>query len=210
MGCLIRSMVTAALLVVLAVFAFLNRDRLRSAWQGLRGQEEEVVVVPSRELADAANAKIQRLKDGSADRVALSELELQSLLQYRYRELLPAFVDSPKVALDGSRIEVKARVPVDRLPQISELGEAAGFLPDTTELSVRGELLPLQNRRVALAVDQVRAARIPLPQRLVNGALQKLGRKDEPGLPPDALAIRLPAGADAAYVRNDSLIFLKN
>lgn len=210
MGCLIRSIFTAALVVVIAVFAFLNRERLQTAWQNIRGEKEQVQLGPSAELAESANGKIAELKSGKSDRVALSEMELQSLLQYKYRELLPAFVDSPQVALNGSQIEVKARVPVDRLPQINELGEAAGFLPDTTELSVRGELLPLQNRRVALAVDQVRAARIPLPQRLVHGALQKLGRKDEPGLPPDALAIRLPPGADAAYVRNDSLIFMKN
>lgn len=210
MGCLIRSILTAMLVVGIAVFAFLNRDRLKDAWQSLRGNTEQVELGPSQEMADAADAKIQELKTGESDRVALSELELQSLLQYKYRELLPGFVDSPKVDLNGSRIEVKARVPVDRLPQINELGEAAGFLPDTTELSVRGELLPLQGRRVALAVDQVRAARIPMPQRLVHGALTKLGRKDEPGLPKDALAIRLPVGADAAYVRNDSLVFIKN
>jgi hypothetical protein len=45
---------------------------------------------------------------------------------------------------------------------------------------------------------------------LVAGALRKLGRNDEPGLPDDALAIPLPPGADAAYVRGDSLIFLSN
>lgn len=210
MGCLIRSIFTAIFVVAIAVFAFLNRDRLNDAWQSLRGRDEQVQLGPSQELADAADAKILELKSGESDRVALSELELQSLLQYKYRELLPGFVDSPSVDLKGSQIEVKARVPVDRLPQINELGDAVGFLPDTTEVSVRGELLPLQGRRVALAVDQVRAARIPLPQRLVNGALTKLGRKDEPGLPKDALAIRLPAGADAAYVRNDSLVFMKN
>ena len=64
--------------------------------------------------------------------------------------------------------------------------------------------------RVALAVDQVRAARIPLPKRLVASALSKLGRKPEAGLPADALALRLPSGADAAYVRGDSLVFLNN
>jgi hypothetical protein len=99
---------------------------------------------------------------------------------------------------------------VERLPQLSELGEAAAFLPDTTEVGVTGQLLPLRAGRVALAVDQVRAARIPLPKRLVPGALRKLGRKAEPGLPADALALPLPPGVDAAYVRGDSLVFLKN
>jgi hypothetical protein len=44
----------------------------------------------------------------------------------------------------------------------------------------------------------------------VPGALRRLGRKDEAGLPADALSLPLPPGADAAYVRGDSLVFLKN
>lgn len=208
MGCLIRSIFTALLVVVIGTLAFLNRDRIRSAWQDVRGIEAPSG--PSVELADAAEAKLDALENGDVDKIAFSEVELQSLVTYRYRELLPAFVDSPRVELDGSRIGFKGRVPVDRLPDIGGIGDAATFLPDTTEVEVVGELLPLSGRRAALAVDQVKAARIPLPQRLVPAALSRLGRKDENGLPKDAIAIPLPLGADAAYVRNDSLIFMTN
>lgn len=209
MGCL-KSLVGLALVVVLAVFLFLNRDRITTAWQDLRGGKEETELGPSPELADLAVEKLARLKSGESEAVALSQTEIQSLLQYKYRQLLPAFVDSPRVLLEEGKIVVQARVPVERLPQLSELGEAAAFLPDTTEVGVTGQVLPLRTGRVALAVDQVRAARIPLPKRLVPGALRKLGRKDEPGLPADALAVPLPPGADAAYVRGDSLVFLRN
>ena len=209
MGCL-KSLIGLVLVLVLAVFIFLNRDRITSAWQDLRGGKERTELGPSVELAAVAENKLAALKSGESDAVALSQHELQSLLQYRYRQLLPAFVDSPRVKLEDGKIVVQARVPVERLPQLNELGEAAGFLPDTTEVGVTGTVLPLRAGRVALAVDQVRAARIPLPKRLVPGALRKLGRKDEPGLPADALALPLPPGADAAYVRGDSLVFLKN
>ena len=207
MGCLIRSIFTLALAVVVAVFAFLNRDRLIAAWQGFRGEDVSADVV-SQELADQAGLKLEELKGGERESIALSELELQSLLVYKYQELLPAFVDSPTVELNGDKIQVKGRVPVDRLPQVSELGQVASFLPDTTELEVTGTLLPLSGRRVALGVEQVKAARIPLPQRLIAGALNKLGRIDEPGLAADAIAVRLPPGADAAYVRGDSIFFM--
>ena len=209
MGCL-KSIVGLALVLVLAVFLFLNRDRISGAWSDLRGGKEETQLGPSPELADIADEKLAGLKSGETSSVALSENELQSLLQYKYKQLLPAFVDSPRVELDNGKIIVQARVPVERLPQLSELGEAAAFLPDTTEVGVTGQLLPLRAGRVALAVDQVRAARIPLPKRLVSGALRKLGRKEERGLPADALAVPLPPGADAAYVRGDSLVFLNN
>jgi hypothetical protein len=209
MGCL-KSLIGVVLVLVLAVFLFLNRDRISTAWHDLRGGKEETELGPSQELADLANGKLAQLKSGETEAVALSENEIQSLLQYKYRQLLPAFVDSPRVELTDGKIMVQARVPVERLPQLSELGEAAAFLPDTTEIGVTGQVLPLRRGRVALAVDQVRAARIPLPKRLVPGALRKLGRKDEQGLPADALALPLPPGADAAYVRGDSLVFLKN
>lgn len=209
MGCL-KSLAGLVLVMVLAVFLFLNRDRISTAWQDLRGGKEETELGPSPELAEIAQNKLAGLKAGESEAVALSENEIQSLLQYRYRQLLPAFVDSPRVKLEDGKIVVQARVPVERLPQLNELGEAAGFLPDTAEVGVTGTVLPLRAGRVALGVDQVRAARIPLPKRLVPGALRKLGRKDEPGLPADALALPLPPGADAAYVRGDSLVFLKN
>jgi hypothetical protein len=209
MGCL-KSIVGLGLVLVLAVFLFLNRDRISHAWNDVRGGREETQLGPSPELAEVANEKLAELESGESRAVALSEQELQSLLQYKYKQILPAFVDSPQVKLDNGKIIVQARVPVDRLPQLNELGDAAAFLPDTTEVGFTGQLLPLRDGRVALAVDQVRAARIPLPKRLVSGALRKLGRKDEPGLPADALAIPLPPGADAAYVRGDSLVFLNN
>lgn len=209
MGCL-KSLFGLLLVAALGFFAFLNRDRISDAWRSLRGTAIVTETVPSAELADAATSKLQQLKNGETRSVALTEVELQSLLLYKYRQLLPAFVDSPRVKIENGKIEVQARVPVERLPQLSELGEAAAFLPDTTEVGVTGTILPLRSGRIALAVDQVRAARIPLPRRLVPGALRRLGRKDEAGLPPDALALPLPPGADAAYVRGDSLVFLNN
>lgn len=205
MGCLKR-IVVLLFVVAIALLAYLNRDRFAA----LRRADQPDMEIASPELAQVADEKLADLESGTKRTVVLTELELQSLLLYKYRELLPAFVDSPRVELNGNKIVVRGRVPLDRLPQLDELGSVAEFLPDTTELGVTGVLLPLRAGRVALAVDQVRAARIPLPQRVIPAALRKLGRKDEPGLSSDALALPLPPGADAAYVRGDSLIILSN
>lgn len=207
MGCLRRIISLVILLIVVAI-VWLNRDRIKAKIDHLRGRDKVVVELPSPELAEKTDKKLRDLKSGKIKRVALTDRELQSLLQYKYRALLPSFVDSPSISLRGEQIEVKARVPVDRLPSVGELGEAANFLPDTTEIGVSGKFLPLRAGRVALAVDAVKAARIPLPHRLVPNALKKLGRKDEAGLPNDAMAIPLPPGVSAAYVRSDSLIFI--
>lgn len=178
-------------------------------WNRLLGREEPVAdgaPAASPQLAEAAGLKLDRLKDGQVESAAFHASELQSLLMFRFVQLLPAFVAEPKVKLEDGKIEVTARVPVDRLPSLSELGDAAGFLPDTAEIGLTGSLLPLDSGRVALSIEQVKAARIPMPQRLVPSALQKLGRKPEPGLPRNALALPLPSGVGSAQVQNDSLI----
>jgi hypothetical protein len=196
--------VLVAALCLLWARWFRNRPSAANA----AGTAASLRLAASPALAESADAKLQILKSGAATSIALHANELQSLLQYRFLQLLPAFVDSPQIDLAEDRIHVRARVPVERLPTISDLGEAASFLPDTAEIGLTGTLLPLDSGRVALAIDEVRAARIPLPQRLVPRALQRLGRRDEPGLPPAALALPLPPGAAAAYVRGDSLVLL--
>jgi hypothetical protein len=49
---------------------------------------------------------------------------------------------------------------------------------------------------------------VPLPRRLVHRALARLGRVEEGDLPRDAVAVPLPPGVEAAYVRGDSLFLL--
>lgn len=205
-GCA-RRVATLSILIVLLGGAWLFRDRLRTAWQDIRGlREASPVATP--ELADRAQAKIEALRDGTSPRVALSGIELESLVAYRYRGAVPGFLGSPAIQLADDRLRLRVNVPVDKLPNIEALGEAAMFLPDTTELVVSGRLLPLETGRVALVVDDVSAQRLPLPGRIVPGALERLGRRDEPGLPPDAIALPLPPGVAAAYIGRDSLVLL--
>lgn len=202
-----RRVIASAVLLAILAGAFLYRERITLAWRDLRGTGA-ATVEPSPELAAAAAAKLDQLRDGTADRATLSATELASLLQYSYQGALPGFLGIPVIDLSGERLRLRARVPIDKLPNVEGLGEAAAFLPDTTELTVSGRLLPLTPGRVAFAVDDVSAQRFPLPRRLVPAALERLGRRDEPGLPADAIALPLPPGASAAYIRRDSLVLL--
>lgn len=206
-GCL-KLMFALVVVAVLGVVAWINRDQLEMLWRKTHVTAPEPARVVTPEKADEADRKLARLRSGEAREIGLTQEEVESLIRYRYAELLPAFVDSPRVEFRNSRIRLRARVPVDKLPRVGGLGEAVDLLPDTTELAVMGQLLPLDAGRVALAVDEVSAAGIPLPKRLVPGTLNRLGRTDEPGLRPDALALPLPPGVSAAYVRGDSLHFL--
>jgi hypothetical protein len=205
-GYLKRVLALVALLAVIAG-AWLFRDRLRLAWRDFRGLEE-VATEPTPELAAEAERKLRSLSAGRSRSVALSQVELQSLLQYRYQGLLPAFLDSPTVELHDDQIRLRGRVPLDKLPNVDGLGDVVGILPDTTELRLDGKLLPLDSGRVAFGIDEASASHVPLPRRLVLRALQHIGRVDEAGLPEDAVAVPLPPGVAAAYVRGDSLFLL--
>jgi len=203
-GCLRRVLMLMIVLVV-AALAWWYREAISDAWREARGLREEQPM-PSEALADAAAARIDSLTAGTLERAAFTQVELQSLLQYRYAGIMPAFVDSARVELAGERIKLSGRLPLDRLPSDGALGEVTALLPDTSEITLTGTLLPLERNRVALGVDQVTASRVPLPRRIVPAALDRLGRTDEPGLPPDAIALRLPPGVSSAYIRNDSLV----
>jgi hypothetical protein len=205
-----RRLLLLIILVALGWFAWSHRDRLRQRFHkpGVAEESDSVELRPSAQLAEIAGAKLDNLKNGRAESATFHSTELQSLLQYRFIQLLPAFVDDPEVELRDGEVEVKARVPADRLPSINGLGDAAAFLPDTTDVSMTGKLLPLDNGRVALSIQDVKAARIPLPARLIPGALQRMGRRDEAGLPRNALALPLPPGISSAYIDSDSLVLL--
>lgn len=199
-----RRIVTLVLVGVGVAVAWAQRDRLRTVWEDLRGTRE----MPSPELAASAEAKLARLSGDAPQRVALSEAEVQSLIQFRVAGYLPDYVVNPRIDLDGDRLRVSAQVPTARFPRLDELEQVMGFLPDTTPVAVTGQLIPLHGSRVGLAVDEVSAARVPLPRGLIPTLLRRFGREDEPGLPPDALALPLPAGASTAYIRSDSLVFV--
>jgi hypothetical protein len=204
-GCLRRVVVLVVILLLLGG-AYLFRGRIAQEWHRLRGTQP-AAQVPSAELAEDVNRRIEALRNNEVDRIALGSNELQSLIEYKYMGMLPAFARSPHVELDGDRIKLQIRVPSNQLPNLSGL-EAASFLPDTTDLELSGSIIPLDSGRVAFGVDQVQTAGIPLPQRMINEALRRVGRKDEPLLPKDAIAVGLPRGVRSAYIRNDSLILL--
>lgn len=206
-GCL-RRVVSLVVLVLLALAAWHYRDFLVARYHQLRGGS-----APAPSAADAArtgSAKLDALEGPTPPvRTALSEAELQALLNTRMSGALPRWVDSARIRLEGDRVRLSGRVPVDHLPQIRNLGEVAGLLPDTAEVAVNGQVIPIQGGRVALAVDQVTAAHIPLPHRLIPQVLSGL-RKRGDAAPADALPLPLPANITSAYVRSDSLILMSS
>ena len=174
-------------------------------------QEEAVTERPvaSPELAQATLDRVEELRGGSGpDRLALSNVELVSVLKYALAGLIPDQVSDPSVTLADGVLTLSGKIPLNELEGLGELGPAVGFLPDTLLLELEGSLVPLDDRRAALVIHKVLASHIPLPNGMIPGVLRSLGRQPEEGLSPDALAVRLPSGLKSAYILRDSLVLV--
>jgi hypothetical protein len=129
-----------------------------------------------------------------------------SVLQYSLPGFVPQGITAPEVALRDGRVDVRARVAMEVFPDLPDLGGIVGILPDTLDVAFQASLTPFGNGKAALLVHRIEAARIPLPRRLIPQILDAMGRKDEPGLPLEAVAVPLPSGLGTAYILGDSLI----
>lgn len=212
MGCLggcFSRVVGLLVVVVLAAAVWLYRDRILDAWRAFEGAPAVVATQVSPALADRAARELAGLKPHHpARRVALGQAEIQSLADYRMQAKLPVYARHAHFRLRAGRMFVETRVPTRRIPRLSGLGPILHLLPDTTRLAATVEVLPLNSGHVALAFDDLTAERIPIPRRFIPALLRHAGRSNEPGLPSDALAFRLPAGACSAYIHGDSLVLV--
>jgi hypothetical protein len=193
----------AGLLVVLLLAggAWLFRDTITRMLGG--GRPEATAV--SQEAAAQAEDKLARLaSDGET--VRLNDVEFTSLMRYRLRDRIPGDLESPAVSFRGDTVRLMARVPSDRLPDVPELGAARAFLPDTADVDIVGKLAPLADGRAAFEVQRITFAGIPVPDRMYPQALERMGRRDEPGLSPSAYAFPLPDGVGAARVERGELV----
>ncbi len=203
-GCVGRLLLVALLVIGLGI-AWYNRDVVSDLWASIRGTTTRV----SPEIAARADDKLSSLgaPDGPAH-VALTESELQSLVEYRWTGFLPPDVVEPRVGLADGRVSLEASVATARFGRIAELREIVAFLPDTAALRVVGMFVPLNDDHVALEVHEMGAASLPVPRRLIPTVLSRFRGSTEPGLAPNAVAVPLPPGISNVYVSGDSLVFV--
>lgn len=165
---------------------------------------------PTPELAEATLDRFERFRAGEeGDRLAVGSTELTAVVRHSLPGLLPPGVAEPSVRLADGKVNVSARVAVEAFPRLPALDQVVGLLPDTLLMEMRGSLVPLDQTHLALVVDRVRAARVPIPARMTGEVLRGLrGDRGAPGLPGDALPVPLPDGLDSVFVQRDSLVLL--
>lgn len=194
--------IAAVLVLVVAVLAgaWLLRGWIPGPWQRA---PEALTVSPA--AAAQAEAKLDRLRQ-RGDSVHLSSVEFTSFLRYRWRDPLSRRITAPEVRFRGDTIAVTGRVPTASLPDTRDVRSVRDFLPDTADVEVSGRLRPLPGGRAALRIDALSFARVPVPDDLYPSALDRLGRRSEPGLAPNEYAVRLPPGVGAAAVERGELV----
>ena len=193
------------LLLVLGVSAWIFRDDIE-AW--VNSRNEIVMSEPSPQLAIVAEEKIQQVIDGEGAReTRLSEAEIQSYLQFRAVERLPAGVNNLAVDIGDSTISVSAGLDftvldigdgaVENVRRV--MGDSALI---TSELfpSVVG---PGQGRVEVLSLQ---AGLIPVPPMLIGMAIQQMG------WPTDGQAVLFDIPLDVVELRieNEEIVLVRD
>lgn len=188
------------MLLVLASAGWWLRDEIRGL---LAGAPEPVEVSP--EAADAAQEKLRRLTE-HGEEARLSEVELSSLLRYRSPDWAAGTIRDASVRMSGSDVIVTGIVPTDRLPAHPDLDQVRAFLPDSAGIEVTGRVSQMADGRAAYEITAVHFAGLPIPERYYSEVLARVGRRDEPGLGPNAVAVRLPSSVSAIRIEDGHLI----
>ena len=161
-------------IAVLAVAAWIYRDDIR-AW--ITSGDEIVMAEPSAELAERAEQKLRAIAEGTApDQTRISELELQSWVQYRLAEQLPEGVYNPAVDLRDSTVAVSAELVFSRLAAPGSAADGLRRLMGDSATVVT-ELFPVvEGSGVGgVTVLSLQAGVVPVPPMFIPNILRQAG-----------------------------------
>ncbi|HSU14314.1 hypothetical protein [Longimicrobium sp.] len=197
-----RNLLALVGLIAILAVGYKYRDRIPGPWQK---SADPAAAEVSQAAAENAEKKLERMRQ-SGDTIHLSAVEFTSYLRYRFHDQLANELDAPSVQFTGDTLTLNGRVPTDRLPDVREVRVAREFLPDTSEVKLRGQLRTLGSGRAALKIHSVSFAKVPVPHDVFTNALNRLGRSNEPGLAADEYPFRLPPGVGSARVEAGELV----
>jgi hypothetical protein len=179
-------------------------------WMGMSPPDVAAGPAPSAELADSVLSRVQAFPGGVDGEIALSGREVTSVIRYSVPGLIPSGIRDPEVTFQDGHVFLSAEVILASFPNLPDLGPILGMLPDTLHVEMEASLMPYGAEESALLIHGLEASRIPIPRRLIPEILRAMGRTDRPGLPPEAMAVPLPASLGAVYILADSLIISSN
>jgi hypothetical protein len=200
LGCL-RRLIGLAILLVIALFAWMYRDR----WMPGRSTD-------SADTATAANAAAvvwQPVTDSGAARAregvqslardggpAYVDLEAGDLLSYVAQALarrLPASANDMEAAVRDDQLVVRATIALDDAKIAEALGPLRGMLRSRETIEMAGELRVVEAGLGELRVAEVKVGDLRLPAAAIPALLRQIRRGEQPaGVADNALTLELP------------------
>jgi hypothetical protein len=193
-------------LLVLGLGSWIFRDEIKT-W--VNEKNEVVMIEPSEELAVVAEEKIQAILDGEGPReTRLTEAELQSYLQYRSADRLPAGVNNLAVDIQDSTLAVSAGLDLTVLDigGADEVEMLRRVIGDSALVS--SELYPRVTApgRGRIDILSLQAGLFPIPPMLIGTVIQQMGLPNEGS----ALLLDLPADVIEIRIENEELVLIRD
>ncbi len=174
-----------------------------------RGADSAVSNEVTPAAAQAAEARIRAFRDSMEPELRLDSFEVSSLLRYSLPDLLPPGVIRPGVTMDADRIDIRASVLPQVLPELPDLGGIVEILPDTLLVLVRGSLSPFGDDGSMLLIRAIEVQGVPIPSPVFPDILAALGRQDARGLPESAVLVPAFGRIKGAYIENGQLVLVR-
>ena len=168
-------------------------------------------VQPSLALSDLTMDRVEQLRWGeSDDKLALSSVEISSVVRYAIPGIVPPGLLEPRVGFEEGQVRLSGLVIAGEFPGLPKLDEIIGLLPDTMTVEMQGVIASLDQSYFSLIINKLWMVKIPMPSSLIPAILTAFGREGGKPLPRNALLIPKPDGIESAIVQGDSLFLSAN
>ena len=190
--------------VVLVLAGWFFREDIQ-AW--LTRGDQIVMSEPSAELAIRAEEKFEAIADGTArGEVRLSEMELQSYVQFRLAERLPAGVTNPAVDILDSTVVVSAALDFTRLEVAGDAVEMLRRMMGDSA-TVRTELYPTVGApgEGRIEVLSLQAGVVPVPPMFIGRVLEGVGLQADGR----TAILEIPDDVESIRVQNEEIVLVR-
>jgi len=195
LGCLV-------VLLILAVVAWFNRDRLETTYRRYAGgaQAADTAAAPggweplTAEKATRGQAAVQALsRPGGPAFANLTAGEAASYIFLEASKQLPPSSEDIASSVIGDRLYVRANVALKDFGETKVLGPLAAFLGDRDTVQLGGSINVIRSGVGEFQVKDVKIGALDVPSAIIPRLIRQLRRGDPPeGLSDASLPMTLP------------------
>jgi hypothetical protein len=214
LGCLV-------LLLILAVLAWFNRDRLEEIYRRYAGDpraDSVIVRTPggweplTAENATKGQRAVESLSNPRGPAFAnLTAGEASSYIFLAVSKQLPASSEDISSSIKGDRLYVRANVALKDFGGASALGPLASMLGQRDTVQLGGTMRVLRPGVGEFQIKEVRIGAFPVPQAIVPRLVRAIRKGTMPdGLSDDALPMTLPPYIGDIRIADGRITVYKN